>query len=286
MQQKKMDRITQLQGTNLYIKNIDDDIEEDRLRREFAPWGTIVSLKIMKDEKTNVSRGFGFISYSAPDEAKKAINEMNNRILQGCYKPLYVNLHEPKDVRRAKLEQQLHTRKIGPRVPAPAPYPVFYPPPNMPPYPVYPPQQMPSWPNPYHVPIPPPGKGPMGHPGVPAIRPPQPQGPPPAGNNNRGQKTPRNQQHQQHHQQDTNQHYESWERFQKNHPDENEQRDHIGNLLYNWVVKRDPKRAGKITGMLLESATLSELYAQLSDPQALKAKFSEAQRILDNLPPY
>ena len=51
---------------NLYIKNLEDDVDEDKLREMFAPYGTITSHKIMRDDKGN-SRGFGFVCFSTPE---------------------------------------------------------------------------------------------------------------------------------------------------------------------------------------------------------------------------
>ncbi len=39
-----------LQGVNLYVKNLDDTIDDERLRKEFATHGTITSAKVMVDE--------------------------------------------------------------------------------------------------------------------------------------------------------------------------------------------------------------------------------------------
>lgn len=35
------------QGVNLYVKNLDDGIDDERLRKEFAPYGTITSAKVL-----------------------------------------------------------------------------------------------------------------------------------------------------------------------------------------------------------------------------------------------
>jgi polyadenylate-binding protein len=34
------------QGVNLYIKNLDDTIDDDRLKKEFSKFGTITSAKV------------------------------------------------------------------------------------------------------------------------------------------------------------------------------------------------------------------------------------------------
>lgn len=44
--QKRQERMTKYQGVNLYIKNLDDSIDDERLRREFAKFGNITSAKV------------------------------------------------------------------------------------------------------------------------------------------------------------------------------------------------------------------------------------------------
>lgn len=107
---QKMERINRYQGVNLYIKNLEDGIDDERLRSEFSAYGTITSAKVMKDDKGN-SKGFGFVCFSSPDEATKAVTEMNGRIL--VTKPLYVALAQRKEERRAQLSTQFMQR-VGP----------------------------------------------------------------------------------------------------------------------------------------------------------------------------
>lgn len=104
---QKMERMTRYQGVNLYIKNLEDGIDDERLRQEFQTYGTITSAKVMKDDKTQ-SKGFGFVCFSSPDEATKAVTEMNGRII--VTKPLYVALAQRKEERRAQLSTQFMQR--------------------------------------------------------------------------------------------------------------------------------------------------------------------------------
>lgn len=106
-EQAKMEKLSKYQGVNLYIKNLDDDMDDEKLRVEFEPFGTITSCKVMRDEK-NISKGFGFVCFSSPDEATKAVAEMNNKMLGS--KPLYVSLAQRREVRRQQLESQIAQR--------------------------------------------------------------------------------------------------------------------------------------------------------------------------------
>lgn len=89
-------------GINLYVKHIEDEIDEETLKKEFSVFGEVKSCKIPLDEKGS-SKGFGFVCFSTPEEAQKAIAGLNQKILQGQKKPLFVALHESKEVRKAKL---------------------------------------------------------------------------------------------------------------------------------------------------------------------------------------
>lgn len=141
----RVEKATKYQGVNLYIKNLDDEIDDEKLREIFAPYGTITSAKIMRDgpidrsgtpdkekEKENQkdgdrdhedasekkesgrserrsagkSKGFGFVCFSNPDEATKAVTELNQRMIHG--KPLYVALAQRKDVRKSQVSTSFY----------------------------------------------------------------------------------------------------------------------------------------------------------------------------------
>merc|ERR1712018_975447 len=111
-EQMKLERMTRFQGVNLYVKNLDDTIDDERLRTEFTPFGTITSAKVMNEEGR--SKGFGFVCFSSPEEATKAVTEMNGRIIVA--KPLYVALAQRKEDRKAHLAQQYMQRVSGMRM--------------------------------------------------------------------------------------------------------------------------------------------------------------------------
>lgn len=124
----KAERINRSQGVNLYVKNLEDSVTDEKLQNAFCAYGTITSAKVMVDEKGQ-SKGFGFVCFSTPEEATKAVTEMNNRIIVS--KPLYVALAQRKEDREA---QKLNLRygTAGARMP------------QMPPQGMMPPQGVPQ----------------------------------------------------------------------------------------------------------------------------------------------
>ena len=106
--QAKQEKLNKYQGVNLFVKNIADEVDDEMLREKFSDFGTITSAKIMTDPETGKSKGFGFVCFSTPEEATKAVSEMNQQLFHG--KPLYVALAQRKDVRRQNLEAQMNAR--------------------------------------------------------------------------------------------------------------------------------------------------------------------------------
>lgn len=104
---QKVERMHRYQGVNLYVKNLDDAVDDEILRKHFETYGKITSAKVMTDENGR-SKGFGFVCFEKADEATNAVTEMNSKMV--CSKPLYVALAQRKEDRRAQLASQYMQR--------------------------------------------------------------------------------------------------------------------------------------------------------------------------------
>jgi len=79
---------------NIYVGNLSFDSNEADLKGLFATFGEVESAKVIVDQFTNRSRGFGFIEMSDREEGLKAIQALDSKELGG--RPLKVNEARPK----------------------------------------------------------------------------------------------------------------------------------------------------------------------------------------------
>ncbi|KAG9456829.1 hypothetical protein H6P81_001337 [Aristolochia fimbriata] len=124
-EERRNEQMQKYKGSNVYIKNIDDDVNDEDLRQYFSQCGTITSVKLMRDER-GISRGFGFVCFSTPDEANKAVSTLHGYMFHR--KPLYVAIAQRKEDRRAQLQMQYAQRMAALAGPTTAVIPAGYPP--------------------------------------------------------------------------------------------------------------------------------------------------------------
>ncbi|KAI8377288.1 hypothetical protein BD560DRAFT_367041 [Blakeslea trispora] len=111
--QPRAEKSTKYQGVNLYVKNLSEEMDDETLKQAFAPFGHITSAKVMRDERTGASKGFGFVCFTLPEEATDAVLKMNGQRIMS--KEIYVALAQRKEDRRTLLEAQMsHFQKSPP----------------------------------------------------------------------------------------------------------------------------------------------------------------------------
>ncbi|PKY53408.1 splicing factor, CC1-like protein, partial [Rhizophagus irregularis] len=67
----------------LYVGSVHFNLTEDDLRQVFEPFGPLEFVNLHKDPETGRSRGFAFIQYKNPEDAKQALEKMNGFELAG-----------------------------------------------------------------------------------------------------------------------------------------------------------------------------------------------------------
>lgn len=83
---------------NIYVGNLPFNLGEDNLKEIFEEYGEVTSSKIISDKFTGRSKGFGFIEMANDDEAKNAIEELNNAEVGG--RNIKVNESQPRENNR------------------------------------------------------------------------------------------------------------------------------------------------------------------------------------------
>jgi len=68
---------------NIYVSNLSFNVQDEDLREFFAPYGEVVSSKIINDRETGKSRGFGFVEMSDEVASRKAITELDGATVEG-----------------------------------------------------------------------------------------------------------------------------------------------------------------------------------------------------------
>jgi RNA recognition motif-containing protein len=68
---------------NIFVAKLSYDTSDDTLRDTFEAFGEVESAKIIFDRERGRSKGFGFVEMPNDDEAKSAIDQLNDSELDG-----------------------------------------------------------------------------------------------------------------------------------------------------------------------------------------------------------
>jgi polyadenylate-binding protein len=257
---KRRERINKYQGLNVYVKYLQDHITEDKLRKEFEPFGQIENVKIMTNDRGQ-SKGFGFVCFATQEEANRAVAEIGrNTVLPGCTKPIYVAIHQPREQRQQRFTNRSRNKGVT----------------NIPQGGMYPPQTGPVYYGGVYPPrmVPPPGNWPQGQ------YPPNPINPnsyvmpvqnvPNTGGANRKGRNPQG----------------APRVPPKNEPQPiDADRLKIGERIYEAITERENQElARRITGMLIYDPkwTNQDLYSFVEEEGKLDEVVREAKMFLEN----
>ncbi|HMK57213.1 MAG TPA: RNA-binding protein [Dissulfurispiraceae bacterium] len=66
-------------STKIYVGNISFNATEDDVRALFSTYGEIESVRLVTEPGTGRARGFGFVEMPSADDARRAIEALNNK---------------------------------------------------------------------------------------------------------------------------------------------------------------------------------------------------------------
>ncbi|TXG71905.1 hypothetical protein EZV62_000484 [Acer yangbiense] len=70
-------------ASQLFVSRLSSYTTNQELKMLFSPFGLVTQASLVKDPKTQRPKGFGFVSFRLEEEAQKALEAMNGRIVRG-----------------------------------------------------------------------------------------------------------------------------------------------------------------------------------------------------------
>ncbi|XP_072911451.1 uncharacterized protein [Hemitrygon akajei] len=67
----------------LFVGGLSLDTDEQALEEHFSKYGQITEVRVIKNRETMASRGFGFVTFDNPEDAKDALQAMNGKSVDG-----------------------------------------------------------------------------------------------------------------------------------------------------------------------------------------------------------
>jgi RNA recognition motif-containing protein len=83
---------------NIYVGNLSYEVTEEDLKEAFGVFGEVETVKVIKDNYTGRSKGFGFVEMSNNAGGQAAINGLNDKELKG--RTVKVNTARPRTENR------------------------------------------------------------------------------------------------------------------------------------------------------------------------------------------
>ena len=71
-----------LDDFRIFCGDLGNEVTDEVLARAFSKYGTFNKAKVVRDKRTNKTRGYGFVSFRDPNDFVRAMREMNGEL--GC----------------------------------------------------------------------------------------------------------------------------------------------------------------------------------------------------------
>ena len=88
---------SRIRENQIFVRNLSFDVTEEHLVAAFEDIGPVKHAAVTVDPATKKSKGFGFITFSLPEDAALAVNKMNGKFLKGRDMKLELAIRKGKD---------------------------------------------------------------------------------------------------------------------------------------------------------------------------------------------
>lgn len=101
-------------NTNLYIRNIPVNYDEQQLADLFAQFGQVIQVRILRDQNTTYSRRIGFVIMSTKQMAQTAIQNLDNIIPpNGGNEPIFVKYADEDGTKKRHMPNQMQNNRAN-----------------------------------------------------------------------------------------------------------------------------------------------------------------------------
>ncbi|KAL0709739.1 hypothetical protein Bca4012_016717 [Brassica carinata] len=71
--------------SSIFVKGLADSVSEGRLKKVFSEFGDVTHVKIIANERTRQSLGYGYVWFTKRDDAQLAVEAMNGKFFDGRF---------------------------------------------------------------------------------------------------------------------------------------------------------------------------------------------------------
>lgn len=82
---------------NLFVGSLPWSVNDEQLAQIFGEAGSVDSARVITERDTGRSKGFGFVEMATEEEAKKAVETLNGKEIEG--RAITVNEARPREER-------------------------------------------------------------------------------------------------------------------------------------------------------------------------------------------
>jgi len=93
----------------LFAGDLGNDVTDEVLSRTFGRYPSFQMAKVVRDKRSNKTKGYGFVSFKSPDDFTKAIKEMNGRYVGS--RPIKLSKSNWKDRNVEVVKEKQHLKK-------------------------------------------------------------------------------------------------------------------------------------------------------------------------------